>query len=113
MDNLTRLCALSVVALHWFNPLAWWFLKLLYADLELACDEEVLAKLPSSEHKSYAHTLLSEVEKTTIFASAFGGAVIRTRIDHILSYKKMSVLAIVGSLSLLIAIAYVLLTNAA
>ncbi len=113
MDNLTRLCALAVVALHWFNPLAWWFLKLLYADLELACDEEVLAKLPSSEHKNYAHTLLSEVEKTTIFASAFGGAVIRTRIDHILSYKKMSALAIVGSLSLLIAIAYVLLTNAA
>lgn len=112
-DNLVRLLALVTVCVHWFNPLAWLFLKLLFADLELACDETVLRKCNSEQRKEYAHALLSAVERTSVFASSFGGAKIRLRVENILSYKKLSALSAVGMAVLLIAIAYILLTNAA
>lgn len=112
-DNLLRLLALVTVCVHWFNPLAWLFLKLLFADLELACDEAVLRKCNPEQRKEYAHTLLSAVERTSVFASSFGGAKIRMRVENILSYKKLSALSAAGMAALLVAIAYILLTNAA
>jgi beta-lactamase regulating signal transducer with metallopeptidase domain len=112
-DNLVRLLALVTVCVHWFNPLVWLFLKLLFADLELACDEAVLRKCPAEQRKEYAHTLLSAVERTSVFASSFGGAKIRLRVENILSYRKLSALSVVGMAALMIAIAYILLTNAA
>ena len=111
-DNLIRLLALVTVCVHWFNPLAWLFLKLLFADLELACDEAVLRKCNAEQRKEYAHALLSAVERTSVFASSFGGAKIRLRVENILSYKKLSALSAAGMAALLIAIAYILLTNA-
>ena len=111
-DNLVRLLAFIVVCLHWFNPFAWLLLKMLYSDIELACDESVLSKCTEAERKEYAYTLLSTAEKTNVFAASFGGSKIRIRIENILSYKKISVLSIVAFSSLIIAICYVLLTNA-
>ena len=111
-DNFVRLLAFIVVCLHWFNPFAWLLLKMLYSDIELACDESVLSKCTEAERKEYAYTLLSTAEKTNVFAASFGGSKIRIRIENILSYKKISVLSIVAFSSLIIAICYVLLTNA-
>ncbi len=112
-DNLWRAVAFFLVCIHWFNPLCWLFLKLLYTDMELACDEAVLAKCDKEQRKAYAHALVSSVEKTNVFASTFGGAKIRLRIENILSYKKMTAVSIVGFTALFAVIAYVLLTNAA
>ena len=111
-DNLVRLLAFIIVCLHWFNPFAWLLLKLLYSDIELACDESVLSNCDETERKKYAYTLLSTAEKTNVFAASFGGSKIRIRIENILSYKKISVFSIVAFFSLIIAICYVLLTNA-
>jgi len=111
-DNFIRLLALVVVCLHWFNPLAWLMLKLLYSDIELACDELVLSKCNEAERKEYAYTLLHTAEKTNVFAASFGGAKIRLRIENVLSYKKVSLASWVVFSALLISIAYILLTNA-
>lgn len=111
-DNFIRLLALVVVCLHWFNPLAWLMLKLLYSDIELACDEFVLSKCNEAERKEYAYTLLHTAEKTNVFAASFGGAKIRLRIENVLSYKKVSLASWVAFSALLISIAYILLTNA-
>ncbi len=111
-DNFIRLLALVVVCLHWFNPLAWLMLKLLYSDIELACDELVLSKCNEAERKEYAYTLLHTAEKTNVFAASFGGAKIRLRIENVLSYKKVSLASWVAFSALLISIAYILLTNA-
>ena len=111
-DNFIRLLALVVVCLHWFNPLAWLILKLLYSDIELACDELVLSKCNEAERKEYAYTLLHTAEKTNVFAASFGGAKIRLRIENVLSYKKVSLASWVVFSALLISIAYILLTNA-
>ena len=112
LDNLWRMLAFLTAAVHWFNPAAWLFLKLYLADAELACDESVLSKLPTGEHKRYAHALLNAREGKAVFASAFGGAKVRTRIERILSYKRMTAASGTAFAALIAAIAYFLLTNA-
>ncbi len=111
-DNLIRLLAFVVVCIHWFNPFTWLMLKLLYSDIELACDEAVLSKCNEAERKEYAHTLLSTAEKTNVFAASLGGSKIKIRIENILSYKKISFFSVAAFSALVIAISYVLLTNA-
>ncbi len=112
-DNLWRVLAFTVTAVHWFNPFAWLFLKWFLSDLELACDEHVLSNLNDSEIKDYAYTLLDCSQNANVFVSAFGGVAIRTRIESILSFKKMTGISFAASLVLLIAILSILLTNAA
>ena len=112
LDNLWRMLAFVLVALHWFNPVAWIFLKLFLTDLELACDEGVLAQLGEDRKKEYALSLLDSKTGGNVFASAFGGAKIRTRIENILSYRKMRWISLAAFAGLTLAIAYVLLTNA-
>ena len=112
LDNLWRVIAFLVVAVHWFNPLSWIFLKAFLADLELSCDERVLVKLGADRSKEYASALLECKQGATVFASAFGGARIRTRIENILSFRKLTWISLVTFITLISVIFYVLLTNA-
>ncbi len=111
LDNLWRIIAIVVACVHWFNPVVWLFLRLYMKDSELACDEAVISKLPRREHKEYALTLLRYTEARTVYASPFGGAGVKTRIERILSYKKLSVFSVVAFIILIVFIAYFLLTN--
>ena len=111
-DNLWRVLAYTVTAIHWFNPLCWVFLKLFLADMELSCDERVLVRIGDARAKEYALSLLDSNQSATVFASAFGGAKIRTRIENILSFKKMTWFSSTVFIALLLTVAYVLLTNA-
>lgn len=110
-DNFWRIVAITVACIHWFNPLAWLFLKLCLRDGELACDEAVMASLPRAEHKEYALTLLGYTEAKTVYASPFGGAGVKTRIERILSYKKLSLFSALSFVILIVFAAYFLLTN--
>ena len=110
-DNLLRIIAITAACVHWFNPLVWLMLKLYISDSELACDEAVLSRLPRAEHKEYALTLLRYTESKTVYASPFGGAGVKTRIERILSYKKLSLLSAVSFVILIAFTAYFLLTN--
>lgn len=111
-DNFWRMAAFLTVSLHWFNPLSWVFLRCFLNDIELACDEKVLSKCGEEQKKEYALSLVDAAKSKSVFASAFGGAKIRTRIENILSYKKMTVFSAVSFAILLAASAYFLLTNA-
>ncbi len=112
LDNLWRIIAFVVVAVHWFNPFCWLFLKEFLVDIELSCDERVISKLGVDRAKDYATALLESRQETTVFASAFGGAKIRTRIEKILSFKKMTWFSLTVFIVLISIIFYVLLTNA-
>ena len=112
LDNLWRMIAFLIVAVHWFNPLSWIFLKAFLADLELSCDERVLVKLGADRSKEYASALLECKQGATVFASAFGGARIRTRIENILSFRKLTWISLTAFIALISVIFYVLLTNA-
>jgi len=56
--------------------------------------------------------LVDCAESMGVFASPFGGAKIRVRIDRILSYRKLSIISIASLTAFAVAIGYVLLTNA-
>ncbi len=111
-DNLWRILALLAVTVHWFNPLAWVFLRAFLTDLELACDEDAVRGYDDSKRREYARTLLQNTQRKSVFASAFGGAKIRTRIENVLSYKKMTFVSAAGFTVLVMTIIYTLITNA-
>jgi len=111
-DNLWRLLGFLAAAVHWFNPFSWVLLKVFLADLELACDEAAISKYNNEERKEYAKTLLNCSQSKSLFASAFGGAKVRMRIENVLSYKQMTVVSAAGFTILILAIIYTLLTNA-
>ena len=111
-DNLWRMLAFLLAAAHWFNPFCWVFLKAFLADLELACDECVLLRLGEGRAKEYARTLLESAQSRTVFASAFGGAKIRTRMEAILSFRRMTGLSLAVCGVWIAAVFYTLLTNA-
>lgn len=112
LDNVWRILGFIAAAIHWFNPLSWVFLKIFLSDLELACDEMAVAGYDIDERKDYARTLLKCTGSRSMLVSAFGGAKIRTRIENVLSYKRMTVFSAIGFSILVIVIIFTLLTNA-
>jgi len=110
--NLWRMLAFITVVVHWFNPLCWLFLKLFLADLELACDENVLVTLGETHAKEYAHALVDCKAEEALFASSFGGAKLSTRIRNILSFKRLTWFSLTAFIALVGIMFYVLLTNA-
>jgi beta-lactamase regulating signal transducer with metallopeptidase domain len=111
-DNLWRVVAVITACIHWFNPLSWIFLRWFFADMELACDAKVLNRLGEDKQKDYASALLACASGKSYFASAFGGAKTKVRIETILSYKKLTLLSTLAFGVLIAAIAFVLITNA-
>lgn len=109
-DNLWRLLALAVTAVHWFNPFCWLFLRLFLTDLELSCDERVLARLGADRRKEYARVLLESRERAGLVC-AFGGAKISARIENILSFRRLTRLSLTACITLIGALFWVLLTN--
>jgi beta-lactamase regulating signal transducer with metallopeptidase domain len=60
-DILANLIALLVLALHWWNPLAYRAYRLFRADQELACDATVLAGAAADERHVYGSAVLKSV----------------------------------------------------
>jgi beta-lactamase regulating signal transducer with metallopeptidase domain len=112
-DNLFRVIAVITASVYWFNPLSWVFLKCFFEDMELACDAGVIKNLNSKQKKEYAGAILSCAAGKTFFASAFGGAKTRLRIENILSYNRLTLLSSLCFGVLVLAIVVVLITNAA
>ena len=112
-DNLWRMLGFLTGAVHWFNPLSWLFLKRFLADIELACDDAALKDSSDEERREYARELLGCAESKSLLTSAFGGAKVRSRIENIVSYKRMTAVSAVFSVILIAALLIVTLTNSA
>ena len=65
-DLVANWIALAVLALHWFNPLAWYAFRAFRADQEMANDARVLARLGEGARHAYA---------CAIVKAAHGGAI--------------------------------------
>ena len=91
LDNITKLLAFILLAVHWYNPLVWICFKLLTVDIELACDERVVKNYTLEKRKSYAEALLNcavNEGRGLIHPLAFGEVSIKDRIKAVVSYKK-------------------------
>ena len=94
LDHIWKQFALLLLALHWFNPIAWLAFNMYCSDIELACDERVIRNLSLEDKKGYAESLLkcsisNHVRYT--YSLSFGEVSVKTRIKHILSNKKPQV----------------------
>ena len=58
-DNLVRFLTLLVVAVHWYNPFAWLYLRWFFEDMELSCDAGAVRTLPPDERVRYAKALVN------------------------------------------------------
>ena len=96
-DHILKLFSMLVLCLYWWNPLVWISLKMLHSDIEMACDEGVLAGISEDRREDYAKVLLFyAVDKnTTVLPVAFGESNTENRIKNILRYKKTSAYATV------------------
>ena len=56
-DLLANIAAQPLLALHWFNPLAWWGWRAMRRDQEAACDARVVAGRARSERAAYAEVI--------------------------------------------------------
>ena len=57
-DNAWNLLASVLLAIHWFNPIAWWAWRCLRADQETSCDAAVLREESADALAVYAGALL-------------------------------------------------------
>ena len=100
-DLIFKLFAVVAVAAHWFNPLVWISFILFCRDMEMGCDEIVLAKLGTGIRKDYSLSLVAMARRNddrsyVVMPVSFvkgpaGISEVKMRIDNILRFKKNSV----------------------
>lgn len=62
-DLWYKLVLLAANALHWFNPLVWLLRREAERDLELTCDDAVVAGRDETERRAYSEALLSSIHR--------------------------------------------------
>ncbi len=91
-DPVWRLLAWTALCLHWFNPLVWLAFALSGRDMEMACDEAVIAGLGEQAKKGYSSALLSLAEGRRGLLSgaplSFSEGGTGGRIRNVLRYRK-------------------------
>lgn len=92
-DVVFKLLMITVLCLHWFNPLVWLMYQLFNRDLELSCDETVIHRFGKNSKKEYALALLEMAEKQRRMVSvycSFGKHPIEERINLILKGREVT-----------------------
>ena len=89
-DHVVKPLAFLLLTLHWFNPLCWLAFHLMGRDMEMSCDEQVLAR-EGGDRKVYSTALLSFAANRRFPSPsplAFGEGEVRPRITNALNWKK-------------------------
>lgn len=115
-DHLWKLIGFLLLAVYWFNPLTWIAYILLCRDIEMACDEKVIAGMEMSDKKAYANALVScSMQRRPALACplAFGEVGVKKRVKGVLHYKKPAFWIIIVAVIACIAAAACFLTDPA
>lgn len=92
-DPLIRAIGYLLLSLYWFAPWVWVAYVLLCKDMELACDEGVIASMDSGQRAEYAGILYRFGSGRMISESGllhFSTVSIKERIKKIMEFKKKS-----------------------
>lgn len=90
-DNLIQIVAFILCVIYWFNPLVWISYYLMIRDMEMSCDEYVLAQVNSDIRVEYSKSLLSFATNSRSFGVgmlAFGESSTKSRVKHVLEFRK-------------------------
>ena len=91
LDHIVKLLAMLLLAVHWFNPLVWLAYYLMNSDMEMRCDENVIAALGAEQKADYSRTLLSFVKPKAFIVGislGFGGNQTKRRILNVLHFHR-------------------------
>ena len=103
-----------LLTVHWFNPLMWVAYILLCRDIELACDEKVIAQLGNEQRADYTQALVEcSVNRHTIAACplAFGEVGVKERVKSIMNYRRPTFWLIVLAMAAIVMVAICFLTD--
>ena len=113
-DHWWKPLGFLLLSVHWFNPILWIGYVLLCRDIEIACDEKVLANMGTGAKKPYSDALINASVSRKVIAAcplAFGEVGVKTRIKSVLNYKKPAFWIIVVALILCVVLAVGFLTD--
>lgn len=94
-DSVLKVVFFLITAMHWFNPIVWVAWMLFCRDMEISCDETVLADTGGSIKKQYAQSLLRFAAAQNGYLMVpltFGEPSTKTRIKNVLSFQKRNAL---------------------
>ncbi len=114
LDHIWKPLGFLILAVYWFNPVLWIAYILLCRDIELACDEKVLAELGVKAKKPYSEALINcSVPRRMITACplAFGELGVKERVKSVLNYKKPAFWIVALAVLATVVTAVCLLTN--
>lgn len=113
-DHWWKPLGFLLLTVYWFNPLLWVAYCLLCRDIELACDEKVIAELGNEQRADYTQALVAcSVNRRRIAACplAFGEVGVKERVKSIMNYRKPAFWIIVAAVVVCVAVAVCFLTD--
>lgn len=88
-DYWAKALALLLLAAYWWDPAAWLCWRLFCRDMEMSCDEAVLARLGDRAKREYSLSLVSfALDRQAPMALAFGEHDAVRRVKNVLNWKK-------------------------
>ena len=97
-DWLIKIIGMTAVAVHWFNPLVWLAYMFFERDIEMSCDESVVAGLNDDLKQAYTMSIVSYAQKSNSkrylvtplgFSKVnFSKTEVTNRVKNIINFKK-------------------------
>lgn len=90
-DQWWKLLAFALAAVYWWNPTVWGCYALFCRDLEMSCDEAVLAQLGGGARRGYSLSLVDFAAARRLSPAnplAFGETDAGRRVRHVLSWRR-------------------------
>lgn len=113
-DPLWKMVAFVLLAVYWWNPFAWIAFFYMTRDMEMSCDEAVLAQFGNEIKQGYSASLLSfamERHPYSFAPVAFGEGDAGRRIKNVLNFKKPHTWVAAIATLLIVIVAVSCLTN--
>ncbi len=117
-DHIIKPLGFLLLTVYWFNPVLWIAYLFLCRDIELACDEKVIAGMASADKKAYSEALLSCSMQNTLprhliaaCPLAFGEVGVKKRIQSVLNHKKPAFWVMIAAVILCAVLSVCFLTN--
>ena len=115
LDALRKLAAAACLCLHWMNPTVCGMFLLVNRDMELLCDERVLARKGREARRAYAMTLLrmeEERQRVSPSASGFSMNALEERIKAMTRMKRRGAASVLAAVMIVGGTAAALATSA-
>lgn len=115
MDALRKLAAAACLCLHWMNPTVYGMFLLVNRDMELLCDERVLARKGRETRRAYAMTLLcmeEQRQRVSPSASGFSMNALEERIKAMTRMKRRGAASVLAAVMIVSGTAAALATSA-